>query len=127
MSCFLPPNIFSRYNSSDNKLEFDKTDVYNSTMRPEIGEQLLQFERKSEARRAKTSENENVSQRASMIHNNRRSRKAFSTTVNYNDPEVPSEPGERVLSLLRLDIVKDVSLDKIREVCSNRCMIDYIF
>lgn len=92
-------------------------------MRPEIGEQLVQYERRSEARRAKTLETENVSQRASMIHNCRRSRKAFSCIVNYNEAEMPGEPNERVLSLLRLDIVKDAPIEKVKEVCLKRCVI----
>lgn len=117
MTCFLPPSIFSRFNTSNNKLEFDKTDIYNSTMRPELGEQLMQFERRSESRRSRALEVEDVPQNASIIHNSRRSRKAFSSTVNFNNFEVPEQPNERVLSLLRLDIIKDASVARIKEVC----------
>lgn len=92
-------------------------------MRPEIGEQLIQYERRSEARRAKILENENMSQRTSMIQNSRRSRKAFSCIVNFKDAEVPGQPNDRVLSLLRLDIVKDAPIEKVKEVCLKRCVI----
>lgn len=112
MTCFLPPTIFSRYSHSNNKLEFDKTDVYNSTMRPELGEQLKQIER----RRGRALEIEDISSKVSIIHNNRRSRKAFSSTLSYDDPEVPTGPSERIKSLLRLDIVKDAPIEKIKEV-----------
>lgn len=86
-------------------------------MRPELGEQMAQFEKRSEARRAKSGDAD-VSQKVSIIRNSRRSRKAYSVTASFSD-EVPKEPAERVLSLLRLDIVRDVPIERIKEVCRN--------
>lgn len=123
MAYFLPPTIFSRYNSSNNKLTFEKVDIYNSTMRPELGEQLMQFEKRNMARTSKTGDADNTSQSVSIIHSKRRSRKTLSVAISFNDIEFPKEPPESVKSLLRLDVVKDLPIDRIKQVKHSKNLV----
>lgn len=117
MPCFLPPTIFSRFTSSYNKLYFERSEIYNSTLRPELQEQLLQFERQSEMRKMnRETQSDMTSEKLSIIHSSRRSRRGCAVVANFNDPELPKEAPEKVVASLRVHAVKNVTLDQIKEV-----------
>lgn len=117
MPCFLPPTIFSRFTSSYNKLHFEKSEIYNSTLRPELQEQLLQIERQSEMRKMnRETQSDMTSDKLSIIHSSRRSRKGCTVLAYFNDAELPKEAPEKVVASLRVHAIKDVTLDKIKEV-----------
>lgn len=124
MHSYLPPAIFSRFNTSYNKLHFEKSEIYNSTLRPELGDQLLQLEGEmGKDKRGVTSH------KLSIMHSNRRSRKGYSIATNFNDLEIPKEPPEKVVTALRAHAVKDATLNKIKEVLlrhmSENCLLNF--
>lgn len=123
MPCYLAPATFSRFTSSYNKLHFEKTEIYNATLRPELGEQLQQLERRSESKRKEADADYVGPKKVSIIPSNRRSRKAYTVTVNFNEPEVPKEAPEEVLALLKLSVAKKIPVDKIKEVRRILCVV----
>lgn len=109
MPFFLPPASFSRFDSAQNKLYFEKSEAYQTTARPELGERIkaLAEERKKQK--------EKLSAKGGLPR--KRATKAVgSVFMNCDDVEVPKNPPDITQNLFYLRNIHNISFDTVKNV-----------
>lgn len=115
MPYFLPPQIFSRFDSPNCKLHFEKSEIYKSTFRPEFGERIQAM---AEERRKKRGEP--IQMQELPYRTKRKPRKVASLFVNFDAPKIPVEPPPRAAELLSSKAVRFIPTDKIKQLFEER-------
>lgn len=111
MAHFHPPQTFSRFDGAQNKLHFDKSEIYESTFRPEFGERIQAM-----AEERKKKKGQSVQMHDLPFRTRRKPRKVASVFVNFDDAQVPMEAPTKAAELLTSNVIQSSEVKTIEQV-----------